>query len=498
MSWLSRISLAASSAIGIALAHPDVDQGWLAWWTLAPLLVAVDGLPRWRAALLGLAFGYANAALIHHWIFDLPGFGSQHAAALGLVLAAYPALYCVLAASRSRSRLPAWLWLPALWAALEFMRAHLGFLAFPWANLAHTQANAPIWIQVASVTGEAGVSFLIVVANTALADASLGRLDRRGFGVVALLLVFALGFGWASTRGAEEGSELRVAVVQPNIPLDEPQTSAALKARFEKLQRLTLLAAGDGVDLVAWPETAVRGLAKTPALEAGVLELASQLEASLIVGSSDAEKLRPATATSKAQRVFYNSAYHVKPHRRLDTPYHKVRLLPFAEYRPLEDWIRWPTWLVPHLFNIRAGHELSELTLSDGTRFGILICWENLFSDLSRSWVRDGARLLVHISNDNWFGPTAEPRQHYAASVLRAVETGVPILIASNTGPSQIIDSRGRRVSVLPALFQEGSLAATVRIRSSTTPYVAIGDLFSWLCVALSVSGAMFTAPRSE
>lgn len=495
MTSAGRIALASTSAIGLALAHPAADQGWLAWAALAPLLVAVDGLSARRAALLGLAFGYANAALTYQWIFDLDGFGFPQALVLGIYLSAYPAFFCVSVGRLRKSGLSQLLTLPALWVGLEFARAHAGFLAFPWANLAHTQTHAPAWLQIASVTGEAGVSFLIVLTNTALARAFLRRASRLEVVTVAGVLALVFGTGWLATRSPLQGNDLRVAVVQPNIPLDDPQTPASLKARFEKLRRLSLAAAVGGVDLVVWPETAVRSLAKTPALEASVLELATQLSASLIVGSSDAEKLRVATRERDAVLEYHNSAYHVQPNRRLGSPYHKLRLLPFGEYLPYEEWIAWPNWLAPKLFDVRAGGEQTLFTLADGTAFSVLICWENLFADLARSSVRNGARLLVHISNDNWFGATAEPRQHFGASVLRAVETGVPVLIASNTGPSQIIDGRGRRMTELPTLFEEGTLTATIRIPHSPTLYVAIGEVFAWCCMALALVGYAWKKP---
>ncbi len=122
----------------------------------------------------------------------------------------------------------------------------------------------------------------------------------------------------------------------------------------------------------------------------------------------------------------------------------------------------------------------------------MLICWENLFADLARSTTRDGAQILLQLTNDAWFGRTAAAAQHNLASILRAVENGVPIAIASNAGPSQVIDGSGRIVASAGPAFGEGIAVASVTLRSRTTFYSRAGD---WLLVPALALAALAFAP---
>jgi len=117
---------------------------------------------------------------------------------------------------------------------------------------------------------------------------------------------------------------------------------------------------------------------------------------------------------------------------------------------------------------------------------GSLICWENLFAPLARESVHNGANLLVQLTNDVWFGHSAAPYQHNLMSVMRAVENHVPVLIASNTGPSQIIDEHGRVLAKVPLVFTEGMATETIHAGTGGTLYNAFGDLFV-LCVLVGL-----------
>jgi len=164
-------------------------------------------------------------------------------------------------------------------------------------------------------------------------------------------------------------------------------------------------------------------------------------------------------------------------------PYIKRVLLPFGEYVPLERVIGWPAWLAPPVFDTVVGDKPSFFTLPDGTMFSPLICWENLFASLARESVQGGARLLVLLTNDGWFGRTAEPHQHNLASALRAVENRVPIVVSSNTGSSQVIDPYGRVVTSAPPIFTEDSVTGEVKLGSNGTLYTRIGDVFVFIVI---------------
>ena len=178
------------------------------------------------------------------------------------------------------------------------------------------------------------------------------------------------------------------------------------------------------------------------------------------------------------QRNAHNSAYLIAAaDGPLDDPYHKRRLVPFGEYLPLAHILTWPRWLVPEISVGKAGDSDRQWKLPDGVRVAALICWENLFADLARESVQNGAQVLVQLTNDTWFGHTAAAAQHNLASVLRAVENRTPVVIASNTGPSQIIDGYGRVLSRVSSLFDEGIAHAEIPYAARGTLYTECGDV---------------------
>jgi len=475
------LALCTASLLTLALPLPGLDV--LAWVALAPLLLAIRGASAAAAAVVGWIGGVAAAAGVYRWIFEIEGFGWPHAALLGAYLGLYPALWCAGVVRLSRSRWPLLLSAPALWVVLEFARGHAGFLALPWPTLAHSQHGNLALIQLASVTGEAGVGFVVAMGSVVALALLQGRAGRptalAGLGAIAA--VHALG-ALAVAKPAD-GPALRVALVQPAIPRHDAVTPQQLRARYQRLEQLTREAARTRPALIAWPETAVRGLEADRVLAARLEALAAEVDASLLIGSSEAEKFRPRGAA--AVHRTHNAAYHIPPRQPAEPPYHKLRLVPFGEYVPLQSWVAWPAWLVPRAFDVMPGRERRTFRLPDGTRFAVLICWENGFAELARRSVRDGARLLVHITNDNWFGRSAEPRQHVLASVLRAVENRVPVVLASNGGPSELIDSRGRVRAELSDLYSEGTLAAELSLASGPSLYTRFGD---WFVLAAAVS----------
>lgn len=475
----SRVGLALLTSGLLILSFPNPDRGWLAWVALAPLLLACHGLGAMAAGTLGLLSGTAAAFGLFGWIFEVPGFGLHHALILGLYLGLYPAAWCAGWALLASRRLPLVATGPALWVALDYLRAHAGFMALPWATLAQSQHRNLAVLQVATLTGEYGVSFLVVMASVAVA----GVLTRRAWlsaAAAGLVIALAHAGGLLALSLPAAPPTLRVAVVQPSILLAERESAIGRTVSLLRLGRLTRAAAATRPALIAWPETAVRDLARDPGLVEWVEWLARSTDTPLVVGASEFVKFgRRETQGRGTPRVrAYNSAYPVTPGQPLGAPYHKMLLVPFGEYLPLESTVSWPAWLVPGVMESIPGEARRMFRLPDGTPVGTLICWENLFADFVRAWVRDGARLLVQLTNDNWFGPTAAPRQHNLASVLRAVENRVPVVIASNTGPSEIIDPYGRVRGAVPGLFVEGLVVAEVPLGSGGTLYTRVGDLF--------------------
>ena len=443
-----------------------------------PLLLACRGLSPRAAFLVALPAGMAAAIGVYSWIMEIEAVRWYHVLLLALWLGLFPALWSSGVALLVRSRLPLLLTAPALWVVGDWVKAHAGFMAVPWATLAHGQhRNLPL-LQTATLAGEYGTTFLVALGNVALADAIARRRPVRGTLLAAAILAVAHLGGWGVLAAAPETPVLRVGAVQPSILLSERATPAGREASYRRLMRLTTEVAEHRPALVAWPETAIRDLSHDPAMTARIQDLVDGMGIPLVVGASEFMKFtrRDGPELPVEFRAF-NSAYVFRPGRPPDAPYRKIILVPFAEYLPLEGTVRWPSWFVPQLFHSIPGDRLQEYRLDDGTPFTVRICWEGVFADLIRPSVQAGARLLVQINNANHFNNSAAEPQHLLVTVLRAVENRTPILVSSNSGPSAIIDPYGRVLAEIPDLFAAGTIDASVRLGNGGTLLLALGRL---------------------
>ena len=490
---LWRIALACTSAGFLFLSLPNPDQGWLAWIALVPLIVACRGMGLLSSSLIGLVCGMIAHALVFSWIFNVPGFRWYHFMLLAFYLGLYPAVWCGALALLRRSKLPVLIVAPALWVSLDFVKAHAGFLAFPWGNLAYTQhQNLPL-LQIMTLTGEYGVTFLLVMANMALYELIFSRAWRSALVVLVLILAtWSWGY-YEMNKTPAPGQTIRVAVVQPSILLSERKTAAGHLASLDRLEHWTRKAAHQKPAFIVWPETALRRFPNEPKQAERIKNLVRIVQTPLVLGTSEYEKyslpVNPGEHVAKFGTRSYNSAYLVLPDGTLSPPYRKRLLVPFAEYLPGQTWFKWPSWIVDKSFHITAGEKPGYIYPQKELKIAPIICWENLFSDFVRPLVQDGAHILVQLTNDNHFGRSAAPRQHNIASQLRAVENRTPVVVASNTGPSVILDARGRTVAKSDDLFSTGTSIALISKGQGGTNYSHYGDIFTYFCMLLVLLG---------
>ncbi|HMX91803.1 MAG TPA: apolipoprotein N-acyltransferase, partial [Nitrospira sp.] len=355
-------------------------------------------------------------------------------------------------------------------------------------TLAQTQHRNLALLQTASMIGEHGVTFLVALGNAALAALCLRR--ERTYATVALLiLVTAHAWGATELFSPASGRSIRVAALQPNIQVGDRTTEAGREANLARLERLTREAASARPDLIVWPESAIPGDLSDPALLHRLQQLSSDTAVPLILGAAEVEKFATGDNLLTIGRRLFNTAHLFQPSGATSPPYRKRMLVPFAEYVPQADVIPWPEWLAPRVTELTAGDSGQLFTIAPQMSVAALICWENLFSHLARESVNGGAQLLVQLTNDVWFGPTAAPRQHNLMSVMRAVENRVPVVIASNAGPSQLIDGYGRVVAATSNVFQESAITGAVALGGGGTVYSKTGDWF----VLFVLAGAFCT-----
>lgn len=480
------ILLAAFSGILLFLIFPKFNCSILAWVALVPLLIAIESEGPKVSFGLGLLAGFVSFLGILYWIaiFSLPGL-----VLLVLYLALYIAFFCLLV-NFAVKRTPGFplmiVCVPSLWVSLEFLRAFI-FSGFPWAALGCSQyLNIPL-IQIASFSGVYGISFLIVLVNATIAYVILEVRGQKPevrrvilpVGLVALVLISCFVYGWLTTSGSSLSgtSSLKVAIIQGNIDLPEKWDPAYKDIVLNTYCRLSREAAKKKPNLIVWPETTVAfPLKHDPESLATILELARSTKAYIIVGSLD----------WAYGEEYYNSAFLISPQGRIVQQYNKVHLVPFGEIVPLKD--RLP--ILARFVESRGGGGFApgdELTIFDigAGQFGCLICFEGIFGILVQKFVKEGAQFVVNITNDAWYGRSAASYQHFAFSILRAVENRVPVVRAASTGVSAFIDRYGR-IREYEDIFVESVLVGDIILSRSKTFYTKFGDIFSWLCVTLS------------
>jgi len=480
--------LALLTALFVIFSFPNFNQGWMAWIALVPLIYACFTTKPLGAFALGLLSSATALFGIFYWIFEVPGFRFYHALPLTIFYALFTATWCTGISWFHAWKKPQFLFLfaPVLWVAIEFLKTHIGFMSFSWATLARSQHAIPAILQVSSLTGEYGVTFLIVLANVALAGVILRRAYKQAV-ITGVLIGLSFLWGFYVLHHPVHGPCIRVAVVQPAIRLSERKTPEKRAASYRRLEFLTRKAAILNPALIVWPETAIRDLKRHPELIAWLKNLVFETHASFIIGASEFVKFGKAKPMGKASFTFkmreYNSAFFFSAHGGMLRPYYKQLLVPFGEYIPLASSVSWPAWLVPETVSSLPGKTFRVYSVSKGLHVAPIICWENLFPDFVRKAVGNRANMVVHLVNDNWFGRTAAPEQHNMASVLRAVENHVPVVIASNTGPSEIIDSYGKVLTKTPALFKSGIVSAEVSVPATKTFYNRYGNVFAFFCI---------------
>jgi apolipoprotein N-acyltransferase len=492
--------LAVTSGLLFALAFPPVDRGAIAFVALTPLILAVWGQSRRRAAALAWVAGTIGCTMLvapSIFVAARGYFGGGVGVALAMALALsqlYGALPIALFGIATRAVLAiappplvALVAMPTIWVATEMLRAHLGH-GVPWVLLAHAQ-HARLWmLQVADLGGAAAVSWVVALVSAGLALLIAGPArGRRGVVAgVALVLVGVRAYGaWQlAVWRAPGGPPLAVALVQPAVPEDWRVSLGHVPDVLARLHALTREAATGHPALVVWPENAV-----SVAVEANPRVVAALAD----VLDDDARVLLGGTRTvaqAGGALTLRNAAFLADPQGRVTGVYEKQRLTPYGEFVP---WPLRPFTRARDLYTPGDGPVL--LGLGDH-RLGTMICSEAIDADLVRRLVQEGADLLVNIAHDGWFGTAAARAQHLAAAALRAVENRRFLLRATSDGLSAIVDPRGAVVQAAPAGIP-AVLAATITTPRTSSFYTRHGDLFGWFCVATTLIG-LFRRPAQS
>lgn len=497
--------LAITSGVLVALSFPSPGISFLAWIALIPLLIALEGASLRTAFRLGFTCGFSAYAGILYWInIVITNYGHLPWAIsilLYLILVAWLGLFygltVLVARAGEQVGIKSAFSLPVTWVAADFLRSFL-LTGSPWAMLGHSQYRTLPLIQITDITGVFGITLLIVLANVvlyrvlrALSGISVPY-PVKSAAVLVFMLIGALYYGFSRLTMQESlgAKPLRVALIQGNIDQNVKWSPAFQDKTIAIYDRLSREAAKEGVDLVVWPESAVPFFLQDELVQAERIKaLARELSATLIVGS-------PAHELRNGKTTFLNSAFSISPSGETSGRSDKIHLVPFGEYVPLGRYFPFISKMVVGIGDFSPGERAITLPVGQ-TQVGALICAEAVFPEVAREYVRAGARILVNITNDAWFGRSSAPYQHLSIAAFRAVETRTPMIRSANTGVTAIIDQNGH-IRNMTGLFVEGFRTGEVRPGTGDSLYTKIGDAAALLCVVLTAGIIVFYWARRK
>jgi apolipoprotein N-acyltransferase len=383
-----------------------------------------------------------------------------------------------------------WLLVPLTWAAVEYLRTFF-LTGFPWNLIATALIDYPSFIQIDRFAGPYFVGALLVFPATVAAwwitqkPPAVARVVVGGAVGILILVWWGTGLVASKLNARPNGSELATAaLLQPNITQHMRWDDANIIAIYRKMVDMTVRAAENGAQIVVWPESTVPvSYTETRFFRDSIEQLSKQYDIDIILGSV-------ATDPSRIGRI-WNSAFLVSKGATVGH-YDKIRLVPFGEYVPLRRVLFFAEKLVHAVGEFEFG--TNDRPLVGKRSYGPAICYEVVYPQIARTQVRNGADVIVTITNDAWYDGTSAPAQHLQQARLRAIETDRYMLRAATTGISAFIDPTGRMLSSIP-MGKDGTIYAKFQARTTITPYVRFGDWFAWLA-SLAVVIALVRSRR--
>jgi apolipoprotein N-acyltransferase len=508
------------------------------WVALLPLLVALLGrdkqgepLTLKQGAVLGYACGFVwylgNCYWIYQTMYLYGGLAKPVAAAILILFCLYLGLYHALFGTlitglqRRFGRQVALLLVPFAWVAVELARARITGL--PWDLLGITQVDNPLLTRLATITGVYGLSFVIAAVN-ALWLVRIRVRERRflrpalTFIGVVIVVVYIAALGRVRTSSTapttasatliQENLEVGATNVGPQPTSQELLESFSYLSRYPSPQYLLgipelpdtqavyLIRRHEPVegvgpdtplptstDLIIWPESPAPFQENDPQFRSAMASLAHAADAPIIVGNIGVD----VTHDNDRGYYLYNSASFITPQGQFVGRYDKMHLVPFGEYVPFKQLFFFAKSLLNEVGTFDPGTHRSVFKL-DGQTYGTFICYESIFPNEIRQFAKQGAEVLVNISNDGWYGDTSAPWQHLNMVRMRAIENHRWILRATNTGVTGAVDPYGRVTEAAPRHVRT-SIHVQFGYEQGMTFYTRYGDLFAYMCAFVTALG---------
>ena len=499
---LFRLGLSIISGLLLTASFPHFGLFPLAFIALVPLLTAIRGLSWFAGFRIGLLTGLVHYITLSYWLYHtmntyggLPWYISIPLMFLiSFYLALYIAAFSVSLCIFARKSVICLIMIPFLWVGLEYIRFF--FLSgLPWSLLGYTQYKVLHLIQISDVTGIYGVSFIIAAVNGIIFMGCLTFSNRIWFGKeVSKPLTFTavtsgivlLGLTWhygdirlkRINKLMDQSPEATITVVQGNIDQSQKWDRRLQQYVTKKYVDLSIKAKPSPTDLIVWPETATPFyFTYDKPLTRLVINGIKKAGCDFLIGS-------PSFEYDDGKAQYYNSAFLVRSNGTIAGKYDKAHLVPFGEYVPLKKWLFFMGKIVEHVGDFQAGKKGKTLQWKN-TRLGILICFEVIFPDLARASAKNGAQLLINLTNDAWYGKTSAPYQHFSMAVLRAVENRRSLVRSANTGISGFIEPTGKS-SGETDIYIHTTATQNVSLLQIKSFYTLYGDVFARLCMVVT------------
>lgn len=496
-----RLVCAAVSGAALSLSYTAFYFSIYSWLCIGLLLVVILDAPPRIAFACGfihtLLFAFtsvpwiATVLAVHGGLSRVGGWGILFLIASIMSTLTGTFAWCVRRLAQ-RSLVLACVGAPFLWVTFEFALAHLPEISFPWNLLGYPATSNLALLQLTTITGIWGLSFVVAAFNallawTTLAPAPAPKIRVACLAAAALLILAVMAIGPRFVPRTSASHYARA--VQPNFPeaMEYPADWFQAHGRdLEEIEQLSLAPSNHSTDLLVWPEAPAPFSFEDPQFARHASQLAIRFQRPFLVGVIEWKPARESSTGTHTALDPYNSAILLDPQGQKVFTYDKIHLVPFGEYEPFPLIHHVVASVSSEVGGFRKGSKYSVARLPGGYSFGAFICYEAIYPGEIRRFAASGAELLVNISNDGWFGRSAAPEQHLHMARVRAVENRRWLLRVTNNGITASVDPYGRVFRPLPPDVR-AAVDLPYDFRTDETIYTRFGDWFAWLCVLVSV-----------
>lgn len=505
-----KLLLSVISGVLIALSFPLVigsfkllSLGAFAWVALVPLFFAIRNETPKRTFLLTFVCAFVLFAGTVFWaghaLYVFGGISLPLSILLVVLMVAILSAHIALAPFLASLVEKYWrgeklVWLPVMWVAIELSRNYFPFGGFPWANIAMSQWNNLYFIQLADVGGIYLIIFILIWTNAFIAELLArasgekisGLIPKTVLTIFILTSVFVYGAVRISKMNAlmSDAPSVQIALIQGNISQDEKWSELSDRKNLDVYRNAVAKLKNTKLHAVIWPESSFPW-----SIDANARNIDPE-----VLGFEKSSESNPFTVlgaiTSASDDEYYNSAFLVDGKGDILGRYDKVHLAPFGEYVPFKEVLFFAKKLTAPAGNFNHGSRYGLLS-AGGILMAPLICYEDIFPEISREATLLGADIFVNITNNAWFGRTSAPYQQLAMSVFRAVENRRYLLRSTNTGVSALIAPTGK-IMIESQLFEPATIVSNVGIMDVTSFYTKFGNWFAYGCSAYAIAGLLF------